>query len=127
MYGSTLFAAGAGDFSGLIFLAILIFIFYFMLIRPQRRRQQQHQSLVESVKPGDEIVTIGGLHGIVQFVGEQDLQLEIAPNTTVRLLKSAIARVVAPEDEEDEEDEGYGDEQEASEPIELETSEEERK
>jgi preprotein translocase subunit YajC len=122
-----LFAAGAGDFSGLIFLAILIFIFYFMLIRPQRRRQQQHQSLVESVKPGDEIVTIGGLHGIVQFVGEQDLQLEIAPNTTVRLLKSAIARVVAPEDEEDEEDEGYGDEQEASEPIELETSEEERK
>ncbi len=47
-----------------LFLGLLIGVFYFMLIRPQKKRAEQHRSLIESVGVGDEVVTIGGLHGI---------------------------------------------------------------
>jgi preprotein translocase subunit YajC len=78
----------------LIFLALLIGLFYFMLIRPQRRRVQAHRDLVESTHVGDEIVTIGGLHGRIRRLGEEDVDVEIAPGTVVRFVKSAIARRV---------------------------------
>jgi preprotein translocase subunit YajC len=97
-------SSGGSPYSSLILLVVLGAVFYFLLIRPQRRRQSQHQRLVEGVKVGDEVVTIGGLYGIVQFVGEQDFQLEIAPDTTVRMLKTAIARVVTADDEEEADD-----------------------
>ena len=48
-----------------IFLILLIGIFYFMLIRPQRKRVEQHKRLIEGLDAGDEIVTIGGLHGVI--------------------------------------------------------------
>jgi preprotein translocase subunit YajC len=94
------------NYSGLIFLAIFGFIFYFILIRPQKRRQQLHRNLIESIRTDDEIVTIGGLYGVVKFVGEEDIQVEVAPGTTVRLLKTAVARRVTPDREgRDQEDE----------------------
>ena len=96
-------SSSGSAFSPLILLVVLGAVFYFLLIRPQRRRQAQHQTLVEGVRVGDEIVTIGGIYGVVQFVGEQDFQLEIAPDTTVRMLKSAIARVITAEGEDEEE------------------------
>lgn len=82
-------------FSSLIFLVLLIGIFYFMLIRPQKRRVQQHQQLVDSLGVGDEIVTIGGLHGTITRIGDDDLELEAAPGVRMRFVKSAVARVVA--------------------------------
>ena len=87
--------------SSLVFLALLMAIFYFMLIRPQRRRVQQHRDLVESLREGDEIVTIGGLFGRVIRLGDDDLELEVAPGTTLRALKTAVARKVLPETGED--------------------------
>ena len=78
--------------SSLFFLVLLFVIFYFMLIRPQRRRAQQHQRLLESLEPGDEVVTIGGLYGTITSMGEEDVELEVAPGTTMRFLKSAVAR-----------------------------------
>ena len=81
----------------LIFLGLLIAIFYFMLIRPQKRRVQQHRNLIESLGVGDEIVTIGGVFGRIRSMGEDDLELDVSPTTTVRLLKSAVARKVTEE------------------------------
>lgn len=78
--------------SSLFFLVLLFVIFYFMLIRPQRRRAQQHQRLLESLEPGDEVVTIGGLYGTITSMGEEDVELEVAQGTTMRFLKSAVAR-----------------------------------
>jgi preprotein translocase subunit YajC len=83
--------------STLIFPVLLIALFYFMLIRPQKKRAESHKRLIESVGPGDEIVTIGGAFGTVRSLGEDSLDLEIAPGTTVRFLKSAIARKVTDE------------------------------
>jgi preprotein translocase subunit YajC len=85
------------DPSGLIFLVLMMVIFYFMLIRPQKRRAQQHRSLVESLGIGDEIVTIGGLYGTVKRLGDDEIDLEVAPGTTMRFLKTAVARKVTEE------------------------------
>lgn len=76
------------------FLALLIAVFYFLLIRPQKKRVEQHQKLIGSVDVGDEIVTIGGLYGTVTAIGDDDFELEPSPGTRLRFVKSAIARRV---------------------------------
>jgi preprotein translocase subunit YajC len=82
-------------FESLIFLGLLIAIFYFMLIRPQKRRVQAHKQLVDSIDVGDEVVTIGGAYGTVRAIGDEDIRLEVAPGTEIRYIKSAIARRVS--------------------------------
>lgn len=100
-----------GPASSLIFIAFLIAIFYFMLIRPQKRRVQQHQQLVSSISEGDEIVTIGGIFGMVKMISEDHVEVEISPATTIRIVKSAIARKVSDEAyEEDDADEEQSEE-----------------
>ena len=83
--------------SSLIFLGLLIAVFYFMLIRPQKKRMEDHRKLVESVNPGDEIITMTGIYGTVRSIGDDSIEVEIAPGTNVRFLKSAIGRRVADE------------------------------
>ena len=87
--------------SSLIFLALLIGIFYFMLIRPQKKQAEHRRQLIESVESGDEVVTIGGIHGVVRSIDEDDMELEIAPGTVVTFVKSAVARKVYEDEEED--------------------------
>ena len=90
--------------SSLIFLALLIGIFYFMLIRPQKRQAEQRRQLIESVETGDEVITIGGMHGTVRSLDDDDVELEIAPGIVVTYVKSAVARKVYEEDDvEDDE------------------------
>ena len=90
----------------LLVLAFLFLIFYFMLIRPQKRRVEQHRRLLESIGNGDDVVTIGGIHGRVDRINEEDVELEVAPGTVIRVVKSAIARKVTAEVEADSEDAG---------------------
>jgi len=74
-----------------------------LLIRPQRQRQQKQQALLASVEPGDEVLTVGGLYGIVQEIDdEDDLIVEIADGIHVRIARRAIGGVVKPDDETDE-------------------------
>ena len=84
---------------GLIILVALFAIFLLFIIRPQRRRLQAQRELHASVAVGDEIVTLGGLLGHVRRVNEDDdtLELEIAPGTTVRVVRHGIAAVIPPE------------------------------
>lgn len=77
-----------------IFLGLLIAVFYFLLIRPQKKRVEQHQKLIGSVDVGDEIVTIGGLYGRITAMGDDEFELEPSPGTRLRFVKSAIARRV---------------------------------
>lgn len=89
--------------SSLIFLALLIGIFYFMLIRPQKKRMAEHRSLVESIDLGDTVITMSGLYGTVKTIGDEEVELEIAPGTTVRFMKNAIGRRVTEDLEQDRE------------------------
>lgn len=93
--------------SQFIFIGLILAIFYFMLIRPQKRRVQQHQQMVRSVQVGDEVITAGGILGTVRSVADEEIELEVAPGTTIRLLKTSISRRLTEDDmvDEDVEDE----------------------
>jgi len=87
----------------LILLAAMFVLLWALLIRPQRQRQQKQQALLASVEPGDEVLTVGGLYGIVQEIDdEDDLIVEIAEGIHVRIARRAIGGVVKPDDETDE-------------------------
>lgn len=74
---------------------ILIFVmFYFVLIRPQRKKQQELAAQVAALKGGDQIVTTGGLYGVVSSLQEKTLTLKIADNVKIKLDKAAVAAVV---------------------------------
>lgn len=90
-------------FTQILILGLLFGVFYFMLIRPQKKRAATHRNLIDSVEVGDEVVTIGGLHGRVTRVGEDDLDIEAAPGTNLKFVKSAIARKLTEDEDEDEE------------------------
>ena len=96
--------------SAAIIIWILVFfgIFYFLAVRPQRRQRQAHQEMVAMLKKGDEIVTIGGMFGVVRRIGDDWVELEITKGTRVRFLKRAISQIVS--EEEEEEYEEYEDE-----------------
>jgi len=91
---------------------LLGLVLYFIMIRPQRRRMQQQQSVIHSLEVGDEVLTIGGIFGTIRFVDEEsdELTLEVAPGTTLRIIRSAVARKVT-EDEPLDEDPEEEDEQ----------------
>jgi preprotein translocase subunit YajC len=74
----------------LIFLAALILVFWVLIVLPQRRRRQLQAQVINALEEGDEVMTVGGLFGIVREVGERHVVLEIAPETRVRLAKSAV-------------------------------------
>ena len=85
------------------FLLILAFVFlYFVLVRPQKRRQNETQRMLSALKPGDEVVTAGGIYGTVtDLLDDDDVQLEIAPGLKVRVARRAIGAVITREGEPD--------------------------
>jgi preprotein translocase subunit YajC len=82
----------------LIFLAAIIAVFWFLLIRPQRQRQAAHRNLVAQLTPGEEVVTIGGIFGKLTTVADDHVIVEIAPGTEVRIAKDAVTGVVRKEE-----------------------------
>lgn len=87
----------------LILLLAMLVLLWALLIRPQRNRQRQQQQLLSSVEPGDEILTVGGLYGIVQEIDEEDdLIVEIADGVHVRVARRAVGGVVKPDEEEED-------------------------
>ena len=86
----------------LIVMVVLFAVMWLFMIRPQRRRQAAQQALLSQVAPGDEVITAGGLYGVVQDVDEDTISLEIAPGTNVKLARRAIATVLRDDLDEDE-------------------------
>jgi preprotein translocase subunit YajC len=68
-------------------------IFYFLLIRPQQKRQKQHQQLMANLKTGDRVVTASGIHGLIANVKETTFLLKVADNVKIEIDKSAVAGV----------------------------------
>ncbi len=80
--------------STLIMFALIIGIFYFMILRPQQKRQKERQKMLDAVKKGDKVVTAGGMHGTVAGLDEKTLLLQIADNVKVKLDRSAVTTIV---------------------------------
>jgi preprotein translocase subunit YajC len=85
--------AGGGMFSTLIMFALIFMIFYFMIMRPQQKRNKERQAMLDSVKKGDKVVTSGGLHGKVVNVDEKTLLLDVGDNMKLKFDRTAIAQV----------------------------------
>jgi len=92
-------------------IVVLGLLMWMLLIRPQRRRQLVQDQLLASLEPGDEVLTAGGLYGVIEGVEDAEVLLEIAPGTTVRVAKRAIAGVVEEEEVDEEPDELEPDEE----------------
>ncbi len=87
--------AGAGDsLLGLLFPIGLIIILYFLMIRPQIKRQKEHKRLVESLSRGDEVITMGGVAGRITDLGDNFAQVEVADNVVIKVRRQAVEAVL---------------------------------
>ena len=98
--------AGAAPQSGafmFVWLGLMVALFYFMLIRPQKRREKERQALLEAVKTGDRVLFAGGFLGVVANVKEKTLVVKIADGVKVEIIRGAVSQVLdkgeAPEQE----------------------------
>ena len=83
-----------GSLASFLPIIIIFVLFYFVLIRPQQKRQKEHKQMVEALAAGDEVVSGGGVLGKVTEVGEQIVTVEIANNVSVKMQKHTISQVL---------------------------------
>ncbi len=82
---------GGGGFATFIPLILIILVFYMFFIRPQLKKQKEARKYRESLKKGDKVITIGGIHGKITEVQEKTFTIEVAPDIKFRVEKSAVA------------------------------------
>jgi preprotein translocase subunit YajC len=75
-------------------LVLLVIVFYFLLIRPQMKRNKEHKQLIASLAKGDEVITSGGITGRITTLGEAYVGVEVAPGVEVKVQKPAISSVL---------------------------------
>lgn len=91
-------AAPGGAASSLISFVPIVLIFvimYVLMIRPQQKKMKEHRAMIEAVRRGDQVVTGGGLIGKVVKVNEGEVEVELAPNVKVRVVKSTLTQVMS--------------------------------
>ena len=87
-------AAPGGGYELFIMIGIFFVIMYFMIIRPQQKRQKDHQKLISSLSKGDEVVTSGGMMGKILKIGDNSIQVEISEGVAIKLQKNSISSVL---------------------------------
>jgi preprotein translocase subunit YajC len=86
-----------GGFAALVPLLLMFAIFYFLLIRPQQKKQKKHRELLGSLKKGDTVVTVGGLHGKITGITETVITLEVAEKVRVKVGRGFISGMASKE------------------------------
>jgi preprotein translocase subunit YajC len=87
-------AGGASIVPTLITFGLVFVIFYFLIIRPQNKKQKETKEMLKSLKKGDKVVSIGGIHGTVQSIKENEVVIKVDTNSKMTLSRSAISSVV---------------------------------
>jgi preprotein translocase subunit YajC len=97
---------GGGAFLQFVPFIAIIAIFYFLIIRPQNKKQKETQRMLGALKKGDRVVTIGGIHGVIQTVKEHSVILKVDDTVKLEFSRSAVSTVesVAKEDKEDKDE-----------------------
>jgi len=93
-------ASGAGSIVMQLLPLLLIFVvFYFLLIRPQQKKMKEHKAMLTSLKRGDRVITSGGILGEIKLVKDNsdEVEVEIAPNVRVTIVRGTIGSVIRPE------------------------------
>jgi preprotein translocase subunit YajC len=94
-------SSGSGIMQMVLLLVIFGGLFYFFLIRPQQKQRREQQTMIDSLRRGDRIVTIGGIHGRVEGIKDRVVLLKVADNVKIELNKASIAQVVKRKDEDE--------------------------
>ena len=83
-----------GSLTSMLPLVLMFVVLYFVMIRPQMKRQKEHRAMVEALAKGDEVATAGGLLGKVSALGDQYLSLEIANGVEIKVQRTAVVQVL---------------------------------
>ena len=83
----------ANPFGFLIMMALIFGIFYFLTIKPQKKKQRERQEMISRVEKGDKVITSGGIYGMVVGTKEKTLVIKVADNVKIEFARSAISRV----------------------------------
>ncbi len=83
----------------LLMVGVLFAIFYFLLIRPQKKQQEKHKQMIESLKKGDKIITTGGIYGVIANVKDRSFIVKVDDNTKIEVTKSCISTIVVKKDQ----------------------------
>jgi preprotein translocase subunit YajC len=86
-------AEGSNPLTMFLPLILIFLVFYFLIIRPQKKKEDKRKEMIEAVKKGDKVVTIGGVHGSVTQVDDTSVLLQVDANTKLRVEKSALSNV----------------------------------
>ncbi|MEE8420656.1 MAG: preprotein translocase subunit YajC [Dehalococcoidales bacterium] len=78
------------DWSILIFIGLIFGVFYFMMIRPQRRRQKEHNELMVELQKGDKVLTTGGIYGVVESLSDESIVIKIESGATLRVARTSV-------------------------------------
>jgi len=84
----------------LIIMVLMLGVMYVLMIRPQRQRQAQQQSMIDNAGVGDDVLTTGGIYGTITQIEGDDVVVELAPSLTVHMTRRGIAAVLPPEEDE---------------------------
>ena len=88
--------AGEGDEGGsilpfVIFLVVIFGLMYFVMIRPQRKRQKEHQEMTQELGRGDKVITVGGIYGQIESISDESVIIKVESGATMRIAKGSIA------------------------------------
>jgi len=89
----------ASPFGALLPLILIFFVFYFLLILPQQKKQKQHKKMLDELKEGDKVVTVGGMIGTVTKIKDNVVTIELKDGVKIDFLKNAISQVMKPQNE----------------------------
>ncbi len=78
------------QWSTIIFMVVIFGIFYFLMIRPQKKRQKEHAKMIKEIQKGDEVMTAGGIFGIVDSVNEDNFVIKIESGATMKVIRSSV-------------------------------------
>ena len=81
---------GMGSYPGILMLVAMVAIFYFLMIRPQQRKQKELQRSREAMKNGDKVITAGGIHGRIKEISDTSILIEVADGVRIRVEKSSV-------------------------------------
>jgi preprotein translocase subunit YajC len=85
-------------YSGVLVWVLVIVLIYFMIIKPQRKQQKLRQEMLSNLKVGDNVVTLGGIHGKIVRITDDIIKLEVAENVRLKMQREAVNFVVEDED-----------------------------
>lgn len=88
-----------GGIVSILPLVLVVLIFYLLIIRPQQKQQKERQRMLDSLQKNDEVITIGGVHGTIKDIKDEEIRLKIAENLTITISRFGVQKVVNQKEE----------------------------